>query len=68
MTIPKLPPPLGNLERDILKARGRESTCPLKTTAKRVGLFLVCGEPTLDVHVLMSYTGQGKGEEFMMAW
>lgn len=33
--IPKLPPPpLENLEREILKRRGRISQCPLKAEAK----------------------------------
>lgn len=34
--------PLVNLQREILKARGRDSMCPLKAKAEQIGLFPVC--------------------------
>ena len=42
MTTPKLTLPLENLQREILKARGRESMCPLKAEAEQIGLFPAC--------------------------
>lgn len=37
MMIPELTPSLENSRREILQARGRESTCPLKAKAEQMG-------------------------------